>query len=311
MFKKSAAGLLGTLIAAGIAAGIAKYLKDYSNASFTDEEQINKVKKNSGEVKEAAKRTYVAIKEKGNVKEAAEELAKAAGSVVSDSASIAKTAGAGAVQAAKDIKAKFDEDPEAAKEEMISNLKDMGAEISQKVTATAEDVVGRFRGEDEFTDFEDSDFDDVIREAASDGSEDAAVSGEAVASASECPCQTAEDVLEEVKKTAAGTAESVKEAAADAAETAENIAEEAAEAVEDAAEAAGDAVESAAEAAAEKIEEAKTYVADKAEEEAIETANILDELKAGTEETIAEAAEEADKVLNAAPSATITDDELD
>ena len=300
MFKKSAAGLLGTLIAAGIAAGIAKYLKDYSNASFTDEEQINKVKKNSGEVKEAAKRTYVAIKEKGNVKEAAEELAKAAGSVVSDSASIAKTAGAGAVQAAKDIKAKFDEDPEAAKEEMINNLKDMGAEISQKVTTTAEDVVERFRGEDEFTDFEDSDFDDVIREAASDGSEDAAVSGEAAASASECPCQTAEDVLEEVKKTAAETAEAAEEAAADAAEAAEDIAEDAA-----------DAVENAAEAAAEKIEEANTYVADKAEEEAIETANLIDELKAGTEETIAEAAEEAEKVLNAAPSATITDDELD
>ena len=300
MFKKSAAGLLGTLIAAGIAAGVAKYLKDYSNASFTDEEQINKVKKNSGEVKEAAKRTYVAIKEKGNVKEAAEELAKAAGSVVSDSANIAKTAGAGAVQAAKDIKAKFDEDPEAAKEEMINNLKDMGAEISQKVTTTAEDVVERFRGEDEFTDFEDSDFDDVIREAASDGSEDAAVSGEAAASASECPCQTAEDVLEEVKKTAAETAEAAEEAAADAAEAAEDIAEDAA-----------DAVENAAEAAAEKIEEANTYVADKAEEEAIETANLMDELKAGTEETIAEAAEEAEKVLNAAPSATITDDELD
>ena len=267
MSKKSAGGLLGTLIVAGVAAGIVKYLKDYSGASFADEEQIKQVKKNSGEMKDAAKRTYVAIREKGNVKEAAEEFAKAAGSVMSDSADIAKTAGAGAMQAAKDIKAKFDEDPEAAKEEMLSNLKEMGSDISHKVAETAEEVVERFRGEGEFTDFEDSDFDDIVEEAESA----AKAAGEAAEDAAQCACQTAEDVIR----------------------------------------AAGEAAEEAAGTLQEKAEEAAAYVADKAEEEAIETADLLDELGAAASEEIAEAAEEASKVLNASPSVTITDDEID
>ena len=304
MAKKRAGGLLGTLLIAGVAAGVVKYLKDYSNTSFTDEEQINKVKKNTSEVKDAARRTYVAIKEKRNVKEAAEDLAKAAGAVVSDSANIAKTAGAGAVKAAKDIKAKFDEDPEAAREEVINNLKDMGSGISQKVSETAEEVVERFRGEEEFTDFEDSDFDDVVQE-------DTPAEAPAEAEEAECGCQTAEDVLEGVKKAA-------EEAVENAEETASEVAAEAAETVDEAAAAAKEAVQETKDAAEEAVQEAKDtaadaaqYVADKVEEESIETANILDELHADSEEAIAEAAEEATKVLNSEPSITITDDELD
>ncbi|MBQ7174483.1 MAG: hypothetical protein IKE56_08620 [Lachnospiraceae bacterium] len=245
MSKKSAGGLLGTLLVAGVAAGIVKYLKDYSGASFTDEEQIKKVKKNSGEVKDAARRTYVAIKEKGNIKEAAEELAKAAGSVVSDSAEIAKTAGAGAMKAAKDIKAKFDEDPEAAKEEVISNLKEMGSDISHKVTETAEEVVERFRGEDEFTDFEDSDFDDVVEGAEGIAEEAREAAADAAEKAADCACQTAEDVI----KAAEEAADAVKDGAADAAAYVADKAEE--EAIETA-----DLLDELGDAAEEQIAEA-------------------------------------------------------
>ena len=231
MSKKSAGGLLGTLLVAGVAAGIVKYLKDYSGASFTDEEQIKKVKKNSGEVKDAARRTYVAIKEKGNIKEAAEELAK--------------TAGAGAMKAAKDIKAKFDEDPEAAKEEVISNLKEMGSDISHKVTETAEEVVERFRGEDEFTDFEDSDFDDVVEGAEGIAEEAREAAADAAEKAADCACQTAEDVI----KAAEEAADAVKDGAADAAAYVADKAEE--EAIETA-----DLLDELGDAAEEQIAEA-------------------------------------------------------
>lgn len=221
MSKRRAGGLLGSLILAGIAAGVVKYLKDYGDASFADEEQIKNVKKASGEVKEAAKRTYVAIKEKGNVKEEARELAKAAGTVVSESADIAKTAGAGAVQAAKDIKAKFDEDPEAAKEEVINNLKEMGSDISHKVNEVAEDVAERIKGEEEFTDFEDGDFDDVVKAADEAASGLADEVKEAAEKAAGCACQTAEDVIAGAKQQAEEAAEAIDKAEAFVADKAE------------------------------------------------------------------------------------------
>ena len=231
MSKRRAGGFLGTLILAGIAAGVVKYLKDYSDVPLTDEEQIKNVRKNSSEVKEAAKRTYVAIKEKGDFKEAAGDLAKAAGAVVADSADIAKTAGAGAVQAVKEMKAKYDEDPEAAREEMVNNLKDMGAELSQKMTETAENVAERFRGASEEDEFEDAceSAEDFTKRMANEA-------GEAAEDMAEDAAEAAENLAEE----AADTAEEVKEAVEDAAG---DLAEEAADAVEDAKEAAAEALE--------------------------------------------------------------------
>ena len=247
MSKRRAGGFLGTLILAGIAAGVVKYLKDYSDVPLTDEEQIKNVRKNSSEVKEAAKRTYVAIKEKGDFKEAAGDLAKAAGAVVADSADIAKTAGAGAVQAVKEMKAKYDEDPEAAREEMVNNLKDMGAELSQKMTETAENVAERFRAASEEDEFEDAcesaeDFTkrmaNEVGEAAEDIAEDAAEAAENLAEKAAEAAENAEEAAEDL--TAA--AEEAKEAVED---VAEDLAEEAADAVEDAKEAAAEALEEA------------------------------------------------------------------
>ena len=53
MSKKTAGGILGTLIAAGAVLGVVKYLKDYADVKFTDDSQIDKVKSDSGAVKAA------------------------------------------------------------------------------------------------------------------------------------------------------------------------------------------------------------------------------------------------------------------
>ena len=149
MSKKTAGGLLGTMLIAGAAAGIAKYLKDYAGASYTNDEEIKNVKKNSAEVKKAAKRTYIAIKEKQDIKDAAGDLLEAAGNVVSDAGSIAKTAGTGVYHAAKEIKERYDEDPEAAKDEMVNNIKDMGHELMGMAADAADSVVNKFTQHDD------------------------------------------------------------------------------------------------------------------------------------------------------------------
>lgn len=180
MSKKTAGGLLGTLVFAGVAAGILKYLKDYAGASYTNDDEIERVKKNSGEVKEAAKRVYIAVKDKGDIKGEATHLAKAAGDVMNDAGSIAKTAGVGAYEAAKKIKEKYTEDPDSAKDEMINNIKDMGMDIYDKAVDAADNVVNKFTShqEDEPEDKSDCDC-SCHNEAADDNDDDTKVEIEA------------------------------------------------------------------------------------------------------------------------------------
>lgn len=180
MSKKTAGGLLGTLVFAGVAAGILKYLKDYAGASYTNDDEIERVKKNSGEVKEAAKRVYIAVKDKGDIKGEATHLAKAASDVMNDAGSIAKTAGVGAYEAAKKIKEKYTEDPDSAKDEMINNIKDMGMDIYDKAVDAADNVVNKFTShqEDEPEDKSDCDC-SCHNEAADDNDDDTKVEIEA------------------------------------------------------------------------------------------------------------------------------------
>ena len=180
MSKKTAGGLLGTLVFAGVAAGILKYLKDYAGASYTNDDEIERVKKNSGEVKEAAKRVYIAVKDKGDIKGEATHLAKAAGDVMNDAGSIAKTAGVGAYEAAKKIKEKYTEDPDGAKDEMINNIKDMGMDIYDKAVDAADNVVNKFTSHQEEKSEDESDCDcSCHNEAADDNDDDTKVEIEA------------------------------------------------------------------------------------------------------------------------------------
>lgn len=152
MSKKTAGGILGTLIATGVALGVVKYLKDYADVKFTDDSQIDKVKSDSGAVKDAAKRTYIAIKEKSDIKEAASELTKATGSVVTDACDIAKTAGTETVNAFKDMKSRYDEDPEGFKSEVSDNLADMTQGIVKATQDKTEEIVDKIKSA--YSDFE-------------------------------------------------------------------------------------------------------------------------------------------------------------
>ena len=183
MGKKTAAGLLGTLITAGVAVGVAKYLKDYAGVRFTDDDQIDKVKSDSGAVKEAAKRTYIAIKEKSDFKEAAAELTKAAGTVVTDAADIARTAGNETVQAFKDMKNRYDEDPEAFRSEVTDNLNDMTHNLVKTTQDKTEELVDRIKNA--YNDFDVYEVENADAGDASDGASFDADSAEAASSDAE------------------------------------------------------------------------------------------------------------------------------
>lgn len=169
MSKKTAGGILGTLIATGVALGVVKYLKDYADVKFTDDSQIDKVKSDSGAVKDAAKRTYIAIKEKSDIKEAASELTKATGSVVTDACDIAKTAGTETINAFKDMKSRYDEDPEGFKSEVSDNLADMTQGIVKATQDKTEEIVDKIKSA--YSDFEE-DMADQLDESSYDDTEE-------------------------------------------------------------------------------------------------------------------------------------------
>lgn len=135
MSRRSGIGILGVLLVTGVAAGILKYLKDYGGAQYLNKDKVDSVKADSEKVKAAAKRTYTAIKgknESGDLKEAVGDLAKAASETAVGAGDVAFAAGSSAVDAAKDIKARFDADPDASRKEMITNLKEMGQDFADK-----------------------------------------------------------------------------------------------------------------------------------------------------------------------------------
>lgn len=207
MGKKTAAGLLGSLITAGVALGVAKYLKDYAGVKFTDDEQIDRVKSDSTAVREAAKRTYIAIKEQSNIKEAAAELSKAAGSVMTDAADIAKTAGNETVQAFKDMKERYDEDPDAFKSEFADNINDMTHNIAKSAQDKTEEIVDRFKTA--YNDFD-------VYEIDGEESEDESSETEHAESADDaCEQKQADADREHVGSEAAGTADAASDTASE------------------------------------------------------------------------------------------------
>ncbi len=137
MEKKKRFGLFGAAVVVGAAAVVIKYLKDYTDFKAAAEEDFHDLEEGTTEVKEACKRTYYAIKDKEDVKQAAGDLCKATGEVAKDAGNLAYKAGLTTVQAVKDMKDRFDEDPDGVKSEVISNLKGMGADVSKKISDVA------------------------------------------------------------------------------------------------------------------------------------------------------------------------------
>ncbi|MDO4438263.1 MAG: hypothetical protein Q4B86_02315 [Eubacteriales bacterium] len=199
MEKKKGFGLFGAAVVVGAAAVVIKYLKDYTDFKAAAEEDFHDLEEGTTEVKEACKRTYYAIKDKEDVKQAAGELCKATGEVAKDAGTLCYKAGVTTVQAVKDMKDRYDEDPVGVKSEVISNLKDMGADVSKKISDVALMAHDKLREDTEECDAECADIEEAVEE---DMAEEAAETAEDDAEP-EDSVESAEDKAETVDNEAA------------------------------------------------------------------------------------------------------------
>ena len=166
MSKRGFGKYFSLAVVAAVAAVAVKYLKDYTDFKEAAQPDLYNLKDSSMSAKDAAKRTYVSIKSGSGVKEAAGDLAKAAGRMAKDAGSVAMVAGKTTVDTVKDIKAKYDEDPEAAKEEVLGNFKDMKDDIADSISEAAEKLSGMWKSDETEDLFEDEEL--MEAEAADD-----------------------------------------------------------------------------------------------------------------------------------------------
>lgn len=184
MGKKSGFGFLGLAAAVGAAAAVIKYLRDYTDFKAAAEEEIHEFEDSTDELRRAAKRTYTSLshRDTGELKEACGELAKAAGSAAKDVGSIAVAAGQSAAQHVRELKAIYDEDPDAAKSELVGNFRDMAAEVATDVGETVNrvsaKVSGKLRGDEALYEKEVAAFEEEMTEASAQSKEDDASEAE-------------------------------------------------------------------------------------------------------------------------------------
>lgn len=266
MGKKTNFGLLAVAAAAGAVAVAAKYLKDYTDFKTDAARDFHDLEDNTEEVKDAAKRTYISIKEHSDasdVKAAAGEFARATADAAKDAGILAKKAGHTTVEAVKEIKERYNEDPEGTREGLIDSLRGISADAARKISRVTAAAADKLQPETPF-----------------------------------------EEVAEKVSDAAEDAADNVLEAAASVKETAEDIAEEGKEAVKEAAENAGSAVKETAEnikdAAEEAAEEAQQTAADLKEEVGSNVKDTAQQAKELAEQTAAKAAAAEENVRAAA-----------
>ena len=96
MGKNGLGSLLGAALFAGAAYGAYKYLKEYTNFKKESEEDFRDLEENADGIRTAAKRTYVAIKERSSgeeIKAAAGDLLQKTGDAARNVGNIAAAAG--------------------------------------------------------------------------------------------------------------------------------------------------------------------------------------------------------------------------
>ena len=140
--------LLGVTVAALGVAAVSRYLKEYTNYKPAADEDMDDIKESGEKVRDAAKRTYVAIKENGDVKEAAGELLDAAREAADEAGRLAGTVGSNTVEFVKEEKARFEEDPELYKSTVSDNIRNFGDDVAAAASA-AKDAFEKTVGEEE------------------------------------------------------------------------------------------------------------------------------------------------------------------
>ena len=159
--KKGIGSLLGFTAVVGAVALAVKYLVDYTDFKEKASEDFHDIEGDSGEVKEAAKRTYTSLnmKDRSELKEAAKDLAGAAGKVAVDAGSITVTAGKSAADHVKDTYSKYKEDPDSTKAEVMGNFKGLAKDVSSKVSSVSRNVIDSIKtseASDRISDLKDS-----------------------------------------------------------------------------------------------------------------------------------------------------------
>lgn len=135
------------VVAAGVYA-VGKYLSDYTDYKAAGEEDLSQLKNGGEKAKEAAKRTYIAIRSNSDVTEPAGELGRAAAEVAEGAGRLVSAVGTNTVNFVKNEKEKYDADPIGYKEQVSENLKDMGqqaAEMFNTVKGEASNIVNEVK----------------------------------------------------------------------------------------------------------------------------------------------------------------------
>lgn len=129
--------------AAGVYA-VSKYLRNYTDYRFADQDDLDELKNGGEKAKEAAKRTYIAIRSGDDVNEPVSELGSAMAEVAEDAGRVISSVGCNAREFAIKEKEKYSEDPAAYRAQVAENLKDLRRQTTDLFTGLKEDAETAF-----------------------------------------------------------------------------------------------------------------------------------------------------------------------
>lgn len=133
--------LIGLAVAAAGVYVIGKYLHDYTDFKPAGEEDLEGIRKGGSDMKDAVKRTYVAIRDKSDVKEPAQDIGNALGEMACGTGKLISTVGSNTADFVKSEKERYDLDPKAYRQEVADNFKDMGQQAVNTLNNLKEDAI--------------------------------------------------------------------------------------------------------------------------------------------------------------------------
>ena len=133
--------LIGLAVVAAGAYVIGKYLHDYTDYKAAGKEDLEGIRKGGSDMKDAVKRTYVAIRDKGDVKASAGEIGQALGEVATGTGQLFSAVGSNTKAFVQSEKERYDVDPKAYRQEVSENFKDMGRQAANALNNLKEDAI--------------------------------------------------------------------------------------------------------------------------------------------------------------------------
>ena len=129
--------------AAGVYA-VSKYLRNYTDYRLADQDDLDELKNGGEKAKEAAKRTYIAIRTGSDVNEPVGELGSAVAGIAENAGRVISSVGSNAREFAIKEKEKYTEDPAAYRAQVAENLKDLRQQTADLISGLKEDAQTAF-----------------------------------------------------------------------------------------------------------------------------------------------------------------------